>query len=438
MERKKRGVGVVNQNKVTLRKRKDKMKNKIWLGLFVVMISMAFLFSACTPKPPSKDKIRIGRAVSLTGPNALIAKSASILVYDMWIDDVNARGGIYVKEYGKKLPIELIVYDDESDHEKSAQLLIKLIEEDKVDFVFAPCGTTYLFATAPVANKHEYILLGAEGGALKIGEYAAALPYLFAVVNFANTQMPALADLFKENGIKTTAIIYLDDLHGVEYTTTVAREFGQRGITVEMAKSIPLGAKDLSPLLKKAKALDVDAFLALVYPHEGILAVKQAAELGINFKAFHVNTGTNFGWFPNVVGEAAEGILGSGAWNCKSSPGAKEFCNKFIPSYGEDAVDWWGHLFYWVSLQFFEQAIEKAGTLNQEKIRDVMATETFDTALGPTWFENGVLAPECHAGQIGQWQKGVFEVVAPRVKATAPFMIPKPSWPEPKKEPAEQ
>lgn len=115
------------------------MKNKALLRLFVFAIAVVFLGgAACGPKPPPKDKIRIGRAVSLTGPNAIIAKSASIPIYDLWIAEVNAKGGIYVKEYKKRLPIELIVYDDESDQEKMAQLLEKLIVVDKVDFVLPP------------------------------------------------------------------------------------------------------------------------------------------------------------------------------------------------------------------------------------------------------------------------------------------------------------
>ena len=411
------------------------MRHKVMFWLVICAVVGGFLCSACAPPPPPKDKIRIGRAVSLTGPNALIAKSASIPVYDLWINEVNAKGGIYVKEYKKRLPIEQIIYDDESSHEKMRFLLQKLIVEDKVDFIFAPCGTTFLFAAAPVANRYKHILFGAEGGALQIGEYADALPYFFAVLNFADTQMPAMADLYKENGIKSVAIIYIDDLHGREYTSVATAELEKRGIDVKMARSVPMGIQDVSPLLKEAKALDVDAFVAFTYPGAGsILAPKQAIELGINFKAFHANVSANFGWFKAMFGEAAEGVMGSGAWNCKSSPGAKEFCDKFIGRYGEPAVDWWGHLFYWASLQFFEQAIEKAGTLNQDKIRDVMSKETFETALGPTWFEGGRLAPACHPGEIGQWQKGVFEVIARKQKTTAKFIYPKPAWPEPKPE----
>ena len=410
------------------------MKNKVLFGFVMFSVVVGFLCSACAPPPPSKDKIRIGRAVSLTGPNALISKSASIPVYDMWIDEVNAKGGIYVKEYKKRLPIETIVYDDESNHEKMRFLLQKLIVEDKVDFVFAPCSTTYLFAAAPVANRHECILMGAEGSAVQILAYAEALPYFFAVLNHADTQMPALADLYKENGIKSVAIIYLDDLHGREYTSMAATEFARRGIDIKMTRSIPIGIQDLAPLLKEAQALNVDAFVGFIYPGEGILVTKQAMELGINFKAFHVNVGACFGWYKGMFGGAAEGVTGGGAWNYKSSPGAKEFFDKFVARYGEPAVDWWGHIFYWSSVQFFEQAIEKAGTLNQDKIKDVMAKETFETALGPTWFEEGRLAPECHLGQIGQWQKGVFEVVAPKEKATAVPLVPKPAWPKPKQE----
>jgi branched-chain amino acid transport system substrate-binding protein len=81
----------------------------------------------------------------------------------------------------------------------------------------------------------------------------------------------------------------------------------------------------------------------------------------------------------------------------------------------------------------WKQAIEKAGTLNQDAIRGVLAKEHFNTVLGDTWFENGLLAKEAHTGEIGQWQKGVFEVIGPKNKATAPMVYPKPAWPAPAK-----
>ena len=118
--------------------------------------------------------------------------SRAAKIYELWVDEVNKAGGIYVKEYGKKLPVELKRYDDKSDIGTMTNLLEKLIVEDKVDFIFPPWGTAWLFAPPPPsANKYGYILIGGPGGALKLKELS--LPYFFQVLNFSETQAPALA-----------------------------------------------------------------------------------------------------------------------------------------------------------------------------------------------------------------------------------------------------
>ena len=307
-------------------------------------------------------------------------------IYELWVEEVNKNGGIYVAEYGKKLPVELIRYDDKSDIGTMTNLLEKLILEDKVDFIFPPWGTAWLFAAAPIANKYGYILIGGPGGALKLKELS--LPYFFQVLNCSDTQAPALADIFKEVGVKSVAVISRGDLHGIEYGNEMVPIFKKKGIEVKMNKNYPGGTKDLSPLLKEAKSLGVDAFVAACYPDGGMLMTSQAMELGINFNAFFM-TVLPFSppLFKGTFGEKAiEGVMGGGAWNAKTSPGAKEFVDKFVAKFGEEP-DYWGGLYYWSSLQHFQKAIEKAGTLDQKKIRDIMATEKFDTALGPYWYD---------------------------------------------------
>jgi hypothetical protein len=54
--------------------------------------------------------------------------------------------------------------------------------------------------------------------------------------------------------------------------------------------------------------------------------------------------------------------------------------------------------------------VEKAGTLNQKKIWDIMAKEKFVTALGPFWYDERQISAN-HPGEWGRWQKGVFEVM---------------------------
>jgi branched-chain amino acid transport system substrate-binding protein len=404
------------------------MKNRGMLHLFVFGVAMVFLVGVCATHSLAKDKIRIGQAISLSGPNAIGVSIAGGRIYVMWVEEVNKNGGIYVKEYGKKLPVELIRYDDKTDIGTMTKLLEKLILEDKVDFVFPPWATAWLYAAAPIANKYKYILIGGPGGALKLKELS--LPYFFQVLNFSETQAPALTGIFKEVGVKSAAVIYRGDLHGVEYGEAMVPYFEKKGIEVKMKKSYPPGIKDLSPLLKEAKSLNVDAFCAASYPDGGMLLTGQSLELGINFNAFFI-TVTPFS--PNLYRDTfgtntVEGVMGGGAWNAKTSPGAAEFVDKFVARFGMEP-DYWGGLYYWSSLQHFQQAIEKAGTLDQKKIRDIMAKEKFETALGPFWYDKDRYFVN-HPGEIGQWQKGVFEVIDPGEKRTAPPLYPKAAWPK--------
>jgi len=36
-------------------------------------------------------------------------------VYKMWVEEVNVQGGLNIKEYGKRLPLGVTMYDDKSD-----------------------------------------------------------------------------------------------------------------------------------------------------------------------------------------------------------------------------------------------------------------------------------------------------------------------------------
>jgi branched-chain amino acid transport system substrate-binding protein len=402
------------------------MSKKLLCVFVVIIAALMFLFTVdASAAPPAKDKIRIGWVTSLSGPYASGVAGTNGPVYDFWVEEVNAKGGIFVKEYGKRLPIEVIKYDDKSDVGTMTKLLEKVILEDKVDFILPPWGTAMLYAAAPIATKHKYILLGGPGGAVKLKEIMDKVPYFFSVLNTAETQMPTLAQILAEAKVKKAAIIYIQDLHGIEYRDLALSEFKKKGIEVIFAKSFPHGTKDLTPMLKDAKAANVDAFLGFVYPDEAFLVTGQAMEVGFSPKAFFLTVGVCLAPYRDTFSaKGIEGVMGAGAWNGKVSPGAKKLEDGLIKR--KAVVDYWGQLHYYASLQFFEKAIEEAGTLDQTKIRDIMASKTYETALGPMKFEKGFNTN--HAGEIGQWQKGVFEIIGPGKKRTAEPEYPKPAW----------
>jgi len=397
----------------------------------------------------TRESIVIGAARPISGPLNMIGDFAFGPVLNIWVDDVNARGGIYVDEYDRSLPIDLIIYDDTSDMGTMTTLLERLILEDEVDFIMPPCSTAFLYAAGPIANNYEYIFLGGEGGCTTLTALLPDLPYTFGVLNYSDyNQIPVMADLFVEWGVETVAYIYIADLHGIEYAHTSEAEFLQRGIQVVYSEGVLPTALDLTPQLKAARDSGADAFCSYTYPPISIFVYGQAIELGYSPDVFVIGPGANFQFYYDIFGPMTEGLISFGAWNRQTSPEADAFADMTVAALGdlglavygdeEAFVDWWGGLFYWGALQFFEQAIVEAGTLDQSVIRDVMATSTFTTALGPTWFDmtadgagGGLLALECHPGQLGQWQDGIFEVIGPAANATAPAIYPKPPFPAP-------
>ena len=87
--------------------------------------------AAAAEKPP----VRIGFLMSQTGPFANAAQD-QYAVYEMWRDEVNARGGIDVA--GEKRLVEFVEYDNQSQPEMSVRIYEKLITDDKVDLLIAP------------------------------------------------------------------------------------------------------------------------------------------------------------------------------------------------------------------------------------------------------------------------------------------------------------
>ena len=421
------------------------MRKNIWMVSILVIILLAILLTALpgcggtttttsapattTPTTPAKDKIVVGMSRSFTGPIAVIDDSAFRPVYETWVKEVNAAGGIMVG--GKKLLIELKTYDDKSDPATMAQLTEKLILEDKVDFLWGGGGTSFIYAQAPIANKYGYVLLTMEGGATTLQEMLPSLPYVFVTLSFSTwNEMPVFADMLKAKGAKTAYITYISDLHGVEYNGAAGIEFGKAGVQILGAKALPPDIKDLSPVIKEAKASGADVFCCFAYPDQVFPAVGTSIELDYNPKVWLGGPGINFGFFHTGFGPMVEGVMGWASWNRKSSPELNTLADKLFAGKPEDAHDWWGQPFYWAGLDMWKAAIEKAGTLDNKVIRDILATQHFQTVLGETWFTKGLLNLEAHHGEVGQWINGTYEVVGPFDKATADWVYPKPPWPK--------
>jgi branched-chain amino acid transport system substrate-binding protein len=390
-----------------------------------------------TPTPPAQNEIVFGASRDITGPQAGFQAFGYAPLYKAWAEEINAAGGINVA--GKMLTVRIIEYDDGSDPAALTRNIEKLVTQDKVDFLLGPTGTAMLFAAAPIANNYHKLLLCGEGGATTLEPLMAEMPYVFTVLNYSNHfQIPVFTDIMVAEGAKTAYICYMEDLHGAEYYHEALSDFALAGITVVGSQGIPISITDMNPIIQEAKALNPDIFCMFAYPDQNILFMTTALALDFSPKAVLIGPGCNFGFFNGIFGPALEGVFGEGAWNAKSSPAAAAFATKVEPLVGGAGnMDWWGAIVYQAQLDYFKQAVEYADTLDTEALLEVYRTKHFTTILGDTYWDiqgdagGGLLPQECYAGQIGQWQNGIFEVVDPGSKRTAAPIYPKPDWPAP-------
>lgn len=365
--------------------------------------------------------VRVGYAMARTGPWTGGAQVSQEPNYILWAEQQNAAGGLNVA--GAKRRIELISSDDRSDIETCVRTYEKLMGSDKVDLVLPPWGSNANFAVAPLANRMGYPFLAPTALSRRLVEMK--LPYFFLMLQQPAPMTNALVDMLKGQGVKSMAVIYVDDLFGLENYAALKVALQGSGINLVEDKSYPGGVKDLSPVLRSIKDKNPDAFVGFTYPPDTILASRQAKEIGFNPKYFYASVGTAYQLYRNVMKEGAEGVLGMGSWNSKTSPAAKAYFDAHTKRFEGKEPDRWASGACWAALEILTAAVGRHG-LDRKAIRDYVAGNEHNTILGKIRFNGSenVGTP----GSVSQWQKGEFEVVWPKAVATAPLVAPKPAW----------
>lgn len=306
----------------------------------------------------------------------------------------------------------------------------KLIVEDKVDLLLAPYAEIAHAAAIPAAEKHRFPLVGSTCGSMSIRKFSG-VKYFWYVSALADAIMPTTVDMFatRKDKLKSVAILYghmpfLSD--NVQFLQPALKA---KGFDIVLLKDYPTDTQDLSQVLLEIKRKNPDILVFLSFPHDGLLIMKQMMEIGLNSKLVFFLLGPAIADFPKIFGPAIEGItfFADNAWSRKGpGPGSGEFHKKYVERFG--GIDYENSPLGYVSAQITEQAVEKAGTLDREKIRDTIANGEFTTIFGPVKFsgiENMLAVPG-----VRQWQKGEVEMVWPQKVATAPLLFPKPPWPK--------
>ena len=377
----------------------------------------------------AQDTIKIGWAISKTGPFAAGANVTTLPNYQVWVKDVNDAGGIMLKSLGKKLKIEVIEYDDRSNSEEMIKAIERLATQDKVDFILPPWSTGLNLAVAPVLNKYGYPHLAVTANSNRALEMTKRWPNLSFWLGLPSELVDGLVDLMptmrKAGKIgDKVALVAVGDQFGIEQSTAAREGLKKAGFNLVYDKSYPLGTQDLQPVVKEAMAAGPDSFIAFSYPPDTIGLTDQSKILGFNPKVFYVGVGTAFPLFKGKFGPSAEGIMGIGGSNA-DLPGIKWYIQHHKQVIGREPDRWASPITY-ASLQVLQQAIERVGKIDRAAVIKEINEGEFETIIGKVKLVNGLYKG---VWAVGQWQGNDFYAVAP-IKQTGAraVIVPKPAW----------
>jgi len=412
--------------------------SKIWAVIIAVIIVVAAIggvvYYFSRPPVVVKEKIVIGYVDAFTGIFAPGPEVWGSYWMRMLVDDYNAKGGLYVPELGKKLPIELREYDSKSDTETLVRLTEKAMAEDKVDLMFAPWGTSQNFAVLPLYEKYGYPLVAHAMGSGQVYDLVVtgASKWVFPVLCQPPFGAKYTADFLQWANASRIGIIGISDLHGIEWTGQLKAELARRNMTVVLGPELyPLTVADLSPIIRKLQEANVDALWASTYPADGTLLIRQCMELGFTPRIMIMGPGSQYPaiMIPTFGVKAMTGIIEYHGFEVdyKASPKLLELAERYKEKVGYYPGP--NTIAAYVCNEMLFKAVEKYG-LDRVKIRDAfLAGESFDTVVGPAKFDmQNVYLDAAGAGYLCQWQgEEILKVIWPLEKATATW-IPKTPW----------
>lgn len=428
------------------------MKTKL-MSLFVTVLLISLLIASCgptptaapeptkvlptekpatevpateAPKPPAPEYIELGSSIALTGKFADLGNMI-LPGYQIAIEDINKDGGVYVEEYGVKIPLRLTYYDDASEPTNAVTNMETLNSDLKLTAYLGGGGSAMHAASVPIAEKNQIPYCGIAFALNQI--HQQGYKYLFSPFpkspQQAKDTFVILNDLVGTDPKPKVAIFSYSDDWGKEIGGLWKSEAEANGYEVVVYAENPAKPNDWSDAILKAKAANAEVLLTLPIFPDGSGMFKTMSELGWAPKfslVIRAPEGLNWGESMGKVGDYVTIFPG---WHHEAKfPGVEALNAAYQAKLGRPADILTGPGY--ACVQLLAAAIEKAGTLEPAAVRDAMAASDMDTVIGRVTFNadgtGNVLNP------MVQWQGGMTHLVWPPEQASTSILYPAPPF----------
>lgn len=352
------------------------------LGAAVAAAALLAVSLAPTGAGAADKVVKIGNLLPLSGPSASVGQQGK-QAREMAVEEINAAGGI--KSLGGA-KLQLIFADTKSDPNVGVSETERLINTDKVDVITGAWNSSVTYPTTAVAERYKVPYLVPVSVRDTITE--RGFKYVFRVAAkdswWTRDQFAFLKDMEKEFGVplKTVAFVYENGDWGTGFAAQWKKLAEQSGMKVVLDEPYPSSSTDLTAVVMKIRRANPDVLLLTSNAADAILLTNTLADYKVHPKAIIGSGGGHADpTFISATGKNCRYLFDIVEWETDvNKPGAAETNAKYKKLYGYnmtgEAVD------AYASMYVLKDALERAASLNPEKLRDALATTDLKTGPG--------------------------------------------------------
>jgi branched-chain amino acid transport system substrate-binding protein len=378
---------------------------------------LAACFGLSASAALAQDVIKFGAPLPLTGPLAPEAVKQQ-QGYDLWAEQANKAGGISVD--GKKYKVEIVYADYQSNTPRAVQTTEQMITQDNVNFLFGPFGSGAAKAGSSVSEKYKVPTIAATASSVQV--YDQGYKYLFGTFTPNDTLTTPLTQIVKAKApdVKKVAILARNDLFPLAIAQEMEKSAKANGLEVVYFEKYAINTLDHSATLSQIKSLAPQWIFVTGYINDLLLVRKQMTDQKIKASVVSMIAGPAYQEFIDAAGASGENITSAAWWHPAAQYSGKDIFGttanyvklfrekyKSEPDYAQASAS--------VSGALFQLAIERAGSLDRDKVRDELAKMDVMTFWGPVKF-----GP---TGQINSLEPPVFQIQNKKPVVLAPAII---------------
>lgn len=400
-------------------------------GFATAVAATAFAFASVTAQAQSCGTIELGAAVSATGIYAANGKNTKS-GYEFAVKKINDAGGVTIG--GKCYHFKVKYYDDKSTPARAAQLVERLIDQDKIQYVLGPYGSPLTKAILPVIEKYKTPLVQGEAASRSL--FTQGYKYQFGIVATSEKYLTPLVDMAAEIAKKAgkdpskvkIAMIYQDDAFSLDVRQGVVDAMKKYKMTPTVDDRMPKDLNDITSFMTKVKALKPDVLIVSGHEKGAATAARQMAEMQIQVPLVgltHCESAKITLDFP----KSSEDFVCPTQWDETMKAGDPLFGTAANYNTQIKAADGYKIVPYQTAqasaaVYVWADAFKRANSLDKEKLREALTKTDMETFYGHVKFA----ADGSNPGKeiiLRQIQHGKYNVVWPAKVAAAKLNYPR-------------